>query len=171
MFTDAGERVLTGTTSSGVAGIVSTVSGNILIPATASLGLTRMRVILAEGAGPGIQNPCGTFGFGETEDYIINIDLFNAVKNYNSSNLTFTVYPNPSSGNTTINYSLIEKSQITIDLFNVVGEKITRLVNSPMPAGNHSASFDLKQIGVKPGSYIIKITGENESKTVRLTIY
>lgn len=171
VFTDAGERVLTGTTSSGVAGIVSTVSGNILIPATASLGLTRMRVILAEGAGPGIQNPCGTFGFGETEDYIINIDLFNAVKNYNSSNLTFTVYPNPSSGNTTINYSLIEKSRITIDLFNVVGEKITRLVNSPMPAGNHSASFDLKQIGVKPGSYFIKITGENESKTVRLTIY
>ncbi|MFY7885552.1 MAG: BNR-repeat neuraminidase N-terminal domain-containing protein, partial [Dolichospermum sp.] len=33
-------------------------------------GLTRMRVILVEGAVP---SPCGTYGYGETEDYTVNI--------------------------------------------------------------------------------------------------
>ncbi len=47
------------------------VSGNITIPCTALSGNTRMRVVLIR-ATTGM-TPCGTYVFGETEDYLINI--------------------------------------------------------------------------------------------------
>ena len=44
---------------------------NITIPSTALPGLTRMRIVIIESnAAP---NPCGTYTWGETEDYMVNI--------------------------------------------------------------------------------------------------
>ncbi|MFY7666208.1 beta strand repeat-containing protein, partial [Flavobacterium sp.] len=49
-------------------------SSNITIPFTALTGTTRMRVLLAEsGSTTSNANGCGTFTFGEVEDYTINI--------------------------------------------------------------------------------------------------
>ena len=54
------------------AGATSTVSGSITIPLTATLGTTLMRVVLQEG-GNATSPSCGNYGYGETEDYLINI--------------------------------------------------------------------------------------------------
>lgn len=44
---------------------------NITIPSTALSGLTRMRIVIVESnASP---SPCGTYTWGETEDYMVNI--------------------------------------------------------------------------------------------------
>ena len=49
----------------------SNVTFNITIPSTALSGLTRMRVVIIESnASP---SPCGTYTWGETEDYMVNI--------------------------------------------------------------------------------------------------
>jgi len=71
-FADIDEKVLgsVATTSIPILGI--TFTGSITIPMTATPGLTRMRVVLTESnATP---PACGTYGFGETEDYTININ-------------------------------------------------------------------------------------------------
>ncbi len=70
VFTDPGEQVfVSASTTWAIAGtLVSTV---ITIPANATPGITRMRVIAAEstiGAGS-----CAGYGYGETEDYCVNI--------------------------------------------------------------------------------------------------
>ncbi|MBK9477646.1 MAG: T9SS type A sorting domain-containing protein [Bacteroidetes bacterium] len=67
-FDPSTESVLSGTTSAGN----TTISGTLTIPLTASTGVTAMRVVLKEGANPAAQ-PCGTYTWGETEDYLINI--------------------------------------------------------------------------------------------------
>ncbi len=48
-----------------------TVSGTITIPLSAATGVTRMRVVNVETSGTIL--PTGTYTWGETEDYIINI--------------------------------------------------------------------------------------------------
>ena len=48
-------------------------TGNAFIPATAQLGVTLMRVVNVETGTPGNINPCGTYTWGETEDYLVNI--------------------------------------------------------------------------------------------------
>ncbi|QBZ99006.1 Ig-like domain-containing protein [Flavobacterium sangjuense] len=68
-FNDAGERVYS---SSAVSNAPQVETGSVLIPATASLGTTRMRVMLQEGATDS-SSPSGTYTYGETEDYSITI--------------------------------------------------------------------------------------------------
>lgn len=51
-------------------GVGPHVSLNITIPATALPGITRLRVVQNE---TGLTNPCGTYTWGETEDYTINV--------------------------------------------------------------------------------------------------
>jgi GEVED domain/Ig-like domain CHU_C associated len=69
-FIDPGERVYVG--AAGVAG-PHNETGNLVIPATATLGVTRMRVINVETGAPLGITPCGTYTWGETEDYNVNI--------------------------------------------------------------------------------------------------
>ena len=86
---DVNERVLTtGQTSQ----TISTLTGSIIIPPTALLGNTRMRVILLEG-GTNLTpacNPLGGFGYGEIEDYTINITVANVCPIPTFTNTTAT---------------------------------------------------------------------------------
>lgn len=67
-FDDAGELVY----DSGV--LSGTTSGSIDIPSNAPLGSTRMRVSMKWLEEDNVaQNPCSTFGYGEVEDYSVNI--------------------------------------------------------------------------------------------------
>jgi hypothetical protein len=45
------------------------LSGSITVPASAHIGYTGMRVIVREGTT--LPDPCGTYGYGETEDYLV----------------------------------------------------------------------------------------------------
>ena len=49
----------------------STLSGSITIPTIATSGTTRMRVTMQYGGTP---QPCGTFTYGEVEDYTVNLN-------------------------------------------------------------------------------------------------
>lgn len=64
-FDDAGEQVWTKAASSS-----SSVSGTFTVPSSAIAGNTRMRVAMKYNA---IPDACGTFSYGEVEDYTVNI--------------------------------------------------------------------------------------------------
>lgn len=68
-FIDPGEEVF----SAGPVTPTTVLPGNVLIPATAGLGSTRMRVVVHETSNLASVAPCGTFTWGETEDYTVVI--------------------------------------------------------------------------------------------------
>lgn len=70
VFTDPGETVYT--SAAGTAG-PHIESGNISVPLTATIGNTKMRVVTVETGTPTSITPCGTYTWGETEDYLVNI--------------------------------------------------------------------------------------------------
>jgi hypothetical protein len=51
----------------------NTVTGTVTIPPTALSGNTRMRVVFVETSSATSVNPCGTYTWGETEDYLVMI--------------------------------------------------------------------------------------------------
>ncbi len=79
-FTDAGETLHMSSTFTYGNGVYRT--GTITIPCTANAGELRMRVSLIE-TGSSPISPCGTYGYGETEDYMINV--VSAAPQYTSS--------------------------------------------------------------------------------------
>ncbi|MGQ3012120.1 MAG: GEVED domain-containing protein [Flavobacteriales bacterium] len=70
-FSDAGERVFF--TPVQPAAAVLTHAGSFSVPLSAQTGIARMRVIAVEGGDGALISPCGTYGYGETEDYLVSI--------------------------------------------------------------------------------------------------
>jgi bacillolysin len=98
-FSDAGETIAS----------VSSASADILtstftVPSTAKAGTTRLRVVLSD---DNATTSCGTYGYGETEDYSINITNGAAVapegivamaSGFNpDAAATLSLFPNPAS--------------------------------------------------------------------------
>jgi len=73
-FTDAGEAYYLGYIQGNAA--ISTITGNIAVPANAVSGNTRMRVIKKyyTTTNESIANPCNTTGYGQAEDYTIAVN-------------------------------------------------------------------------------------------------
>jgi len=51
-------------------------------------------------------------------------------------------YPNPFNPVTTISYSLPRRSEVSIDIFNILGQKIITLVDETKPAGDYQINWD-----------------------------
>ncbi|MCK5788567.1 MAG: hypothetical protein KAH32_06190, partial [Chlamydiia bacterium] len=67
-YTDPGELVYGAATTSSY-----TVSGTFTVPPTALSGVTHMRVVLRQSGNAANTGPCGTYSWGETEDYKIMV--------------------------------------------------------------------------------------------------
>lgn len=67
VFTDPGEEVFT----TGPNSPQQTFTGSVTVPATALVGSTRLRCVVEETGTLGGVNPCGTYTWGETEDYTV----------------------------------------------------------------------------------------------------
>ena len=51
-------------------------------------------------------------------------------------------YPNPANPGTTIRYSLPEAGVVSIQIYNINGQRVAELVNADMPAGRHTIRWD-----------------------------
>jgi hypothetical protein len=82
-------------------------------------------------------------------------------------------YPNPFNPTTTISFELPRKSVVTLDVFNVVGQKVTTLVDGTLPAGEHTAVWDgLDESGnrVASGIYFYRVHAGAFSSTKKMLL-
>lgn len=64
-------------------------------------------------------------------------------------------YPNPFNPITTIKFQLVENSFVELNIYNLLGQKVTSLVNRTMPTGYHKVQWDGRnQYGDKAASGI-----------------
>ncbi len=121
LFTDAGETVWTKAAST-----TTPVSGTFTIPTTATLGATRMRVAMRYNAIPAA---CGSYTYGQVEDYTVNITLTTAGLVTDSSSelsnetLSFNLYPNPTEDR--LNVSLSDENA-TYEIINYLGQEVKK---------------------------------------------
>jgi hypothetical protein len=70
-------------------------------------------------------------------------------------------YPNPFNPTTKIKYTLPKSEKVKIEVFNLVGQKITTLINKQMPAGSHEVEFTAKNL--PSGVYFYRIEAGDPS--------
>jgi len=75
-------------------------------------------------------------------------------------------YPNPFNPSTKIDYELPVDGLVMLEVFNVVGEKISTLVNESQSKGNHSVIFDAS--GLPSGIYFYSISSLSYFKTKKM---
>ncbi len=74
-------------------------------------------------------------------------------------------YPNPFTGETNLSFSLEEAGNISIDVYNMSGQKISSLVNSNFNAGSHTIKWNARADGVSEGIYYLRMRTENKVVT------
>lgn len=106
-FTDSGELAWTRAGSQ-----TTPVTGSITIPATASLGSTRMRVMMQYSSIP--SSSCGSYTYGQVEDYTLNILSSARGEDFNINNLMTDIklYPNPARDLLNISNTTVEDYKI-----------------------------------------------------------
>lgn len=77
-------------------------------------------------------------------------------------------YPNPFSDMTTVAYSLSASSNVTMTVFNSVGEQVATLVQGMQAAGEHTVTFKAGELPA--GSYVVRMEAGNHVATQKITI-
>ena len=90
------------------------------------------------------------------------------IQEKNKLNYDFKIYPNPFNPNTTIEYSLLKSSETSIDIYNILGEKIIRLVDGFKTAGSHKITWSAQNI--VSGVYFCRIISGNYLETKKMVL-
>ena len=70
-------------------------------------------------------------------------------------------FPNPFNPATTIEFSIPQVSNVVIDIYNVIGERVASLVNKTLDAGYHRINFDAKNLPSGTYVYQLKAGGQD----------
>ena len=77
-------------------------------------------------------------------------------------------YPNPVRSATSIGYVVPRTSDVTLEVFDVLGRKVATLADGSVPAGSHRATFDASQLA--GGVYIYRLRAGDVVHTRRMTV-
>ena len=77
-------------------------------------------------------------------------------------------YPNPFNPTTRIDFTIPIESNVKISVYNLIGQKITEVVNSKFGVGKHSVSFDGSNLS--SGIYLYKIEADNFTLTRKMQL-
>jgi hypothetical protein len=86
-----------------------------------------------------------------------------------AKNVTLSqAYPNPTSGLTTIGYSLEEAANVAIQITDVTGKVVTTVNEGTMTAGTHTADVDFSELNA--GVYFYTLISGNDRVTRRIVV-
>lgn len=77
-------------------------------------------------------------------------------------------YPNPFNPRTMIRFALPEASQVSLTVYNLLGEKVKELLNERMDAGEHSVEFNAQNLSSGIYFYRIKAGGFTTTRKMML---
>ncbi len=168
VFDNATERIDLGNIANVTAGVLS---ADVLVPATAASGSTLMRVLIeyedaTDGVGQGACNEDHLTGWGETEDYSVNIINNTAAVHENMFN-SFTLYPNPSDGLFHLELESDNNSNLQVELYDTRGRLLR---SSQINSNGTSVNTNLDYSAINTGIYLLKVTKGNQIGVQQLII-
>lgn len=77
-------------------------------------------------------------------------------------------FPNPFNAATTFSFSIPSKQRVTITLYNILGQEVSRLVDGPADAGEHLVRWNAADI--PSGIYLCRFQSEERTEVLKLLL-
>ena len=77
-------------------------------------------------------------------------------------------YPNPFNPTTNIDFALPQAMDVEIQVYNALGQEVATLVNSSMPAGSHSVTWNAQDMA--SGLYIYRLVAGDFTQTKKMVL-
>jgi hypothetical protein len=106
--------------------------------------------------------------FTNVDNVAQDISYMVSVRDVSDNILLLSNYPNPFISQTKIPFVLTESSNIVLDVFDIHGRFIDRLIKNEMGAGFHEVVFENK--GLASGVYFYRITTETGNHTGKMLL-
>ena len=109
------------------------------------------------------RSPLTLSDVGPNADVVVSITEDKHIpENY----ILFSSYPNPFNPSTTLEYVLERNSNVTLDIYNVLGQRVASLIDKNQKAGNYRLEWQAKNIS--SGIYFAVLRTDLSSKTLKL---
>ncbi|MEI6508912.1 MAG: T9SS type A sorting domain-containing protein, partial [Bacteroidota bacterium] len=76
--------------------------------------------------------------------------------------------PNPTSGFTSVDFNVTSKSNVTVELLNVIGQKVLSVANGLYAEGDHTVAFDASTLN--KGVYFVNVKTDEGSATHKIVV-
>ena len=78
------------------------------------------------------------------------------------------VFPNPLTDNAMLSYSLNQSTDVSFEIFNILGEKIKTVAAEKQTAGTHTTQIDVETFS--DGFYFVRLIKDDAIETVKLSV-
>ncbi|MEO8590802.1 MAG: GEVED domain-containing protein [Flavobacteriales bacterium] len=131
------------------------------VPASALLGPTTLRVrgVYHDTGEPTPTDPCFSYAYGETEDYMVNIEVNTAIANVASTGIR--IFPNPAASSVTLELPTDEVASIV--LLDLQGRVVREI-------GSATSRVRMPLTGIAAGQYVVRIQQADQVTTHRLQV-
>ena len=100
--------------------------------------------------------------------YMFGGPLSNDDHEFSSKGYELSAYPNPAVQTANISFKLPKKSNVTISVYNTMGQQIAVLANGSFVEGNHTVVWDASEVA--SGLYIYKLQTEEATQAHQIII-
>jgi len=107
-------------------------------------------------------------GFGNEVVYVGFGSVSTANNNIQSTDFELSVFPNPVSNNSVIEFTVEERMPVSLTLYNQQGQLINTLMSGEQMKGNHTISFQGHDLAA--GMYWLILKSENILKTIPISV-
>lgn len=76
-------------------------------------------------------------------------------------------FPNPYSGRTTIPFTLVERSDVKLTIFDLNARRVAQIIREDLAAGDHSISVDVAELRLVTANYLYQLDVTNSRSTTR----
>jgi len=84
------------------------------------------------------------------------------------TDVNIRVFPNPANDKIKLSYDISNSTEITLEIYDILGRKVEILIDEPQPAGYHRVVWDADNIA--SGIYFCRLQADNFMQIKRMTI-
>ena len=104
----------------------------------------------------------------ETDIWIVKLSFTTGINETLEDVSGLSLQPNPFSGTAYLNFNINTTDDISIELFDISGRLVSKILNEKLNKGSYSIDIDSDKLNLENGMYLIRISTSEKINTIKL---